>query len=55
VGNFSYLKMVVVVVVQVDIQKMDSNFDKDLVVVDKDFVDNHYLLKKHENNIEIIF
>jgi hypothetical protein len=45
--DFDNLKMVVVVVVvdQVDIQKMDSNFDMDLVVVDKDFVDNHYLLE----------
>jgi hypothetical protein len=35
----------VVVVDLVDIQKMDLNLDKDLLVVYKDFVDNHYLLK----------
>jgi hypothetical protein len=36
-----HLDMIVVV----DIQKMDLNFDKDLMLVDMDLVDNHYLLE----------
>ncbi len=40
------------VVDYLDIQKMDFDLDKDLIVEDKDFVDNHYLLK---TNIQMIF
>jgi hypothetical protein len=41
-GNL--IGMVVVVVDYLDIQKMDFDLDKDLIVEDKDFVDNRYLL-----------
>jgi hypothetical protein len=42
------MMMVVVVVVDlVDNRKVDLNLDKDLFVVDRDFVDNHHLLRKN--------
>jgi hypothetical protein len=43
--------VVVVVVDQLDIQLVDWKFDKDFLVVDKDFFGYQYLLKY---NIEII-
>jgi hypothetical protein len=41
--------VVVVVVDPEDIQMVDMNFDKDcFLVVDRDFVENQYLLKKQQ-------
>jgi hypothetical protein len=40
---------VVVVVDQEEVQMVDMDFDKDFLVVDRDFVENHYLLKENNN------
>lgn len=47
--------MEAVVVDHLENQKMDLNFDKDLIVVDTDLVDYHYLLKKYRNNSFIFY